>query len=351
MNLAVFLPNWIGDAVMATPAVRALRQHFQRDRLVGVARPYVASVLEGGDWFDELLPAPRDLRGVGAVARRLRQLRPDVAVLLPNTVRSALIAWLGGCRRRIGIFRDPVRRVLLTDALAPPRDGAGRVIPSPVLDDYNRLAEAAGCPPPGHRMELFTTPADEAAADAVWRRAGFGPGREVICLNPGAAFGPAKQWPAEYFAELARALARGRGCGMLVLCGPTERDLARRIAAAAGDVAVAALSADGMPQLSLGLTKAAVRRCDLLVTTDSGPRHFAAAFGRPVVTLFGPTHVAWTETYYRRAIHLQKRVDCGPCQRRVCPLDHRCMTQLVPAEVAVATERLLADAAVRRAGA
>src|SRR4029453_19261616 len=85
--------------------------------------------------------------------------------------------------------------------------------------------------------------------------------------------------------------------------------------------------------LSLGLTKAAIRRADLLVTTDSGPRHFAGAFGRPVVTLFGPTHIAWTETYDPRAIHLQQKVDCGPCQLRVCPLDHRCMTKLTPARV------------------
>jgi heptosyltransferase-2 len=351
MNLAVFLPNWVGDAVMATPALRALRGHFRGGRVVGVARPYVAGVLEGADWFDEVVPAGPGLRGLVAVSRRLRQLRPDVAVLFPNSVRTALAAWLGGGRRRVGLALDPVRRILLTDALDPVRDAAGRRTPGPVVDDYNRVAQAVGCPPPGHRMELFTTAADEAAADAVWRRAGFGPKREVVCLNSGGAFGPAKQWPAEYFAELARGFAAGRGCGVLVLCGPAERGLARRIADSAGHPAVVPLSAGGMPPPSLGLTKACVRRCDLLVTTDSGPRHFAAAFGRPVVTLFGPTHIAWTETYFPRAVHLQKEVECGPCQRRVCPLDHRCMTRLLPAEVAAAAERLLAGAAPRRAGA
>src|SRR6202011_5615020 len=86
-------------------------------------------------------------------------------------------------------------------------------------------------------------------------------------------------------------------------------------------------------ELSIGLTKACVRRADLLVTTDSGPRHFAAAFDRPVVTLFGPTHIAWTETYHPKAVHLQEPVPCGPCQLRVCPLDHRCMNQLTPWKV------------------
>jgi len=94
--------------------------------------------------------------------------------------------------------------------------------------------------------------------------------------------------------------------------------------------------------LSLGLTKALVRRCSLLVTTDSGPRHFAAAFDRPVVTLFGPTHVAWTDTYFPKAVNLQKQVPCGPCQKRVCPLDHRCMTELSPKEVFAAANELMA---------
>jgi heptosyltransferase-2 len=115
--------------------------------------------------------------------------------------------------------------------------------------------------------------------------------------------------------------------------------MARQIVAAVGLPSVASL-ADVPP--SLGLTMACVRRADLLITTDSGPRHFAAAFGTPVVTLFGPTHIAWTETYYGKAIHLQKQVDCGPCQQRVCPLDHRCMTLLTADEVFAAAQGLLA---------
>jgi heptosyltransferase-2 len=125
---------------------------------------------------------------------------------------------------------------------------------------------------------------------------------------------------------------------VLVLCGPSERDIARRIAADSRSPHVFALSDT---PLSLGLTKAVVRRLDVLVTTDSGPRHFAAAFGRPVVSLFGPTHIEWTQTYFDRETYLQKKVPCGPCQQRVCPLDHRCMRELSPAEVFAAADRLL----------
>jgi heptosyltransferase-2 len=196
-------------------------------------------------------------------------------------------------------------------------------------------------------MRLATTAADDSAADAVWRQANFAAAPEVICLNPGAAFGSAKHWPAASFAQLAQALVDRRGSGILVLCGPTEQDLARQIVHLARRPGVHSLA--GQP-LSLGLTKACVRRADLLITTDSGPRHFAAAFDRPVVTLFGPTHIAWTETYYPRAIHLQKQVDCGPCQLRICPLDHRCMKTLGAEEVYRAAAKLLCQFPNREPG-
>jgi heptosyltransferase-2 len=340
MRIAVFLPNWVGDAVMATPAVRALRAHFASARLVGVMRPYVAGALEAAPWLDHTLLL--DTRGPWsrrwpAVAFALRRQRIDLAVLFPNSFRAALVARLGGSRRVLGYARGG-RSWLLSDRLEPLRAPDGSFPPSPVIDAYNRLAEHAGCPHPGYRMQLFTTVADEQAADAVWDRARLDRYPEVICLNPGAAYGSAKYWYAESFARLAQDLCDRRGCGVLVLCGPGERDLARRIAGLAGRPAVHSLADN---PLSLGLSKACVRRCDLLVTTDSGPRHFAAAFGRPVVTLFGPTHIPWTETYYPGAIHLQKQVDCGPCQLRVCPLDHRCMKLLTPEEVFAAATELL----------
>jgi heptosyltransferase-2 len=340
MKLAVFLPGWIGDAVMATPALRALREHFAGARIVGVLKPYVAGVLEGAPWLDELVFL--DSRGPWsgrwpAAARALRREPVDLALLFPNSFRSALVAWLGGCRERVGFVRYG-RGPLLTYRLAPVCDQRGRLMPSPVVDAYNRLASAAGCPRPSYRLELFTTPRDEAAADAVWQQARLGDYPEVVCLNPGAAFGSAKYWPAESFARLARDMAVRRGSGVLVLCGPGEREVARRIVELAGHAAVNSL---GDHPLSIGLSKACVRRCDLLVTTDSGPRHFGIAFDRPVLTLFGPTYIAWTETYHARSRHLQKAVPCGPCQLRVCPLDHRCMKELTPDEVFAEAAELL----------
>ena len=126
---------------------------------------------------------------------------------------------------------------------------------------------------------------------------------------------------------------------MLVLCGPAERDPAREIVRLAGHPAVVSLAEQ---PLSLGLSKACVRRAALLITTDSGPRHFAAAFQTPVITLFGPTHIAWTRTNHPQAIHLFHPVPCGPCQKPVCPEGHhRCMRELSPEQVLQAALRFL----------
>src|SRR5262249_33769069 len=163
--------------------------------------------------------------------------------------------WLGGCRRRIGYDRYG-RGPLLTDRLEPKRDARGRLVPSPVIDAYNLLAVRAGCPRPSYRMELFTTPQDEVAADAVWDKVRFANYAKVVCLNPGAAFGAAKHWPSDYFATLAQHLADRHGYGVLVLCGPKERPQAEKIAHLAQRPGVHALAA---PVLSVGLTKACIR--------------------------------------------------------------------------------------------
>lgn len=334
MKIAVFCPNWVGDLVMATPALRALRRQFSNDEIVAVARPYVADVLDGLDLVDRVLlhnprPGARS-PGHGSLgvrgwqfARRLRAERFDLAVLFPNSSRSALWAWISGARRRVGFAREG-RGWLLTDSL-PCRN---RHEPHPVIDDYLRLVEHLGCRNLTRKTELATSPAAERQLREFWKRQRLGDhaARGLVCLNPGGAFGAAKHWPVASFAQLASQLATDLDKRVLVLCGPAERNQAREIVRLARHPAVVSL-ADEEP--SIGLTKAAVRRSDLLVTTDSGPRHFAQPFGVPVVTLFGPTHTAWSETFYDRSLHLQIDVDCGPCQERVCPLKHhKCMRDL-----------------------
>ncbi len=329
MKLGIFLPNWVGDVVMSTPTLRALRTHFGAEGyLAGVMRPSVADVLAGTDLLDErILYDPRsDRRELHerTLVRRLRAAQLDAIVLLTNSFRTAWYAWRSRTPRRIGYARGG-RSLLLTDRLAPQKRHS-RFVPTPALDTYLELAYHLGCTLESPQLELATTLQDEAAADELWRQLQIRPHEPVVIFNPGGAFGPGKQWPTEYFSDLAARLVDSHRVHVVVLCGPSERELAREIAGRAQREKVHSLAE---AKLSLGLSKACVRRARLMVTTDSGPRHFAAAFDVPVVTLFGPTHIAWSETHYPRAVHLQLDVDCGPCQKRSCPLGHhRCMRDL-----------------------
>jgi heptosyltransferase-2 len=226
-----------------------------------------------------------------------------------------------------------------------------------VLDEYLRLIEPLGCYFPSRKMELAVLPDDQQKLDKFWaqnlnRQHGDWSALtdrntpDFVCLNTGGAFGPAKNWPREYFAELAHRVATELHYHVLVVCGPKERDDARWIATEAKHPSVVSF-ADIQP--SIGLTKAAIRAARLLVTTDSGPRHFAAPFGTPVVTLFGPTHMSWSENFYDRAEHLQLKVDCGPCQQRECPLGHhKCLRDLTVDKVFAAVKRWLPDGLHRR---
>ncbi len=355
MNVGIFLPNWIGDVVMATPALRALRKQIgPNGRLVGVMRPYVSQVLAGTKWLDAEAfydPRSRDvaLRGP-ALVQTLRDEKLDAVVLLTNSLRTGWLAWRSGAPRRIGFSYGP-RGLLLTDKLYDEYEGrtwfgAAKRKPTSALDGYLALAKAFGCDAESPRAELATTAADELAADVAWQKLGLPSGERVVVFNTGGAFGAAKLWPNEYFAELAKRITATTDCSVLMLCGPAEREEARAVIAQARHPRVVSLADQPM---SIGLSKACVRRSALMVTTDSGPRHFAAAFDVPVVSLFGPTHTAWSENYFDRAIHLQRKLPCGPCQQRVCPLGtHQCMRELTVAEVFGAVRRQL-DATVRRA--
>ncbi len=324
-SLAVFLPNWIGDVVMATPAIRAIRVAWPDARLIAFGRCYVAEVLNGNPWFDQFQRLPT---GWLSLLRNLRTHRKrfDVGLLFPNSLRSALTGKLLGCRQLIGYDRGD-RGWLLSQRLYHERGRGGRFRPIPIIFSYARLVERLGATVRSWHLELFTTPEDEAAADSAWQRFGIARGEPVVLLHPGGAFGRAKHWPIPYFAWLARNFVDRDDHHVVVLCGPSECDHAREIVREANRSRVHSL-AEVSP--TIGLSKACVRRSMLLVTTDSGPRHFAAAFDIPCVTLFGPTYMEWTRTFHRKEISLQQVVPCGPCQRPECPLDHRCMIDLRP---------------------
>jgi len=330
MEVVVFLPNWVGDLTMATPTLRALRGHFgQSARMVGIVRPYLGDILKGTRWLDELWgfqpKSPASSERFWGMVSRLRQGRFDLGVLLTNSLGTALLAALGGVRKRIGYARDG-RGWLLTDPIQPPQQGR-RIQPTPMVEYYLRLAEAVGCPPESLRLELATLPEDEQSAEGVWSRFGWGHEARPVVLNCSGAFGAAKLWPVEYFAQLAQRIVDHFGEHVLVFCGPGEREIACQIVRLAEREQVVSMAEQPM---DFGTAKAVLRRGRLMVSTDSGPRHIAAAFGVPVITLYGPLLPVWSRNPTQQAIDLVvEDLPCLGCGRRMCPLGHHaCMRSL-----------------------
>lgn len=327
-SILIVLPTWVGDFVMATPFLREVRHHFGSARITFVAEPNLREVIEGGEWMDDCLEWPAAgrrqpwHRAYRRLARELRSRSFDWGLLLPNSFRSALLAWSSRARRRIGYDRDG-RGWLLTDRLAVKNRQNGQFVPMPLVEYYADLAQAIGCDRPGDRLELFTMPQCDGSVEERLMARGIAGHHPVVVLCPGGKFGSAKLWPAERYAALADRLIAQDGAAVIITFGPGEEAIVRKIQETMAEEATVFTD----PPLGLGELKSLVRRCDLLLGNDTGPRHFAKAFDVPVVTVFGPTHTEWTATRYEAERIVKIDVDCGPCQQKTCPLGHLdCMT-------------------------
>lgn len=346
-RILVSVPNWIGDVVMATPALAALRRNFPDARIVHLMRPYVSDVLRGCEFSDAEIfwPAkaakedPRWTRGTFDLIRRLRNERFDTAVLLTNSFRSAAVVWLACIPQRAGYARDG-RSWLLNETLRPARrDGA--YVPIPALNYYNDLVRHVGCGDVGTRMMLAASAEESAGIEA--RLGELADRRPLVVLNPGANYGSAKCWPAEKYAALSDRLVRACGATVVASLSPKEREIATRLEAAATEPIRIFVD------LGIGLLRGLVKRCDLLVTNDTGPRHFAPAFDVPVVTVFGSSDPAWTITGFDKERIVKLDLDCQPCMERTCPLKHHaCMRDLSVDAVFEAARAMLEETQVHR---
>jgi heptosyltransferase-2 len=353
-RILVVQPNWVGDAVMATPTLRALRQLYPSAQISYLLRRYVKPIYTGMPWADKLITyrtgKTRAKAGKGQffeLAARLRARKFDLAIILPNSFKSALVCKLAGIDRIIGYERDG-RGFLLSDKLLPVKE-KGKFIPTPIVKYYLGIAQYLGSRQRDLKLELFVTPSEKRDAERVLEKAGLDrgiarPGANgsppLVLLNPGAQYGSAKCWLPEYFAQLSDRFVEELGATVLISSAPRERAIVDAINRHTRRGTVD-LSRAGC---TLGALKEIIRRCDLMVTNDTGPRHVAAAFDVPVVTIFGPTHPQWTEIYFAGERKVSVPVFCGPCQKKTCPLDHRCMTRLTPQMVFGPSVQLLRPA-------
>lgn len=313
-RVVVRAPNWLGDVILSLPAVRDIRRAYPAARLAIVARPAVAALYEAAPGIDTVLEA-RDAR---AEIRAMGQ-GFDLAILLTNSVGTALCATLGGVPERWG-YATEGRGLLLTRSAPVPANVSGRS----QVHYYRTMLAAMGLPTSDGLDTSLIPP-------AAWTESGrslLGSAEPFIGIAPGAAKGSAKQWPPERFAEAADRLSAEMGARVVLLGSAKD-------AAAADEVSRAMKS----PALNLcGRTDlrafvGVVSALSALVANDSGAMHLGASLGIPTVGVFGPTNPDETHPVGRRAAFVRGVADCSPCRHVTCPIDHRCMTSVAPASV------------------
>ena len=323
--------NWVGDAVMSLPALRAVRQRFPQSHIAVLARPWVAELYAREQFPDEVIEYPsargfRDLPGKWRIARRLRDGRFDWAVLLPNSFESAAVVRLAGIEQRIGYDRD-ARGGLLTHAIAPPEPGE---IPRFESYYYLELLRRAGWIeelPDEIVIRLDGIDDARAAGDRRFREMGID--TQVVGISPGAAYGKAKRWLPEHFAEAAAKVAGELGAPVILFGSAGERALCAKVESMEPLRRIRVHNLAGETTLGAFIELAAA--CSVFLTNDSGAMHIAAALGVPTVAVFGATDYTATGPTGERTRVVREPVECSPCLLRECPIDHRCM-KWVPAE-------------------
>lgn len=365
--------NWLGDAVMTTPALHRLRERYPDAEIVLLTHEKLAGLWPGHPSVDRVLSFGSK-EDVWSVARRLRAERAGLALLLPNSPRSGLEAWLARIPRRVGGVW-PWRDWMLTDGVPPAPgvvtmrkrsapeisrlvaglDGPSLVPPlsSHQIHHYLRLVGHLGGDVAPVAPHLQVTPAEQVAER---ERSGLDPDTTWIGLNAGAEYGPAKRWPKERFVEAARGLHLRLGCGFALFGGKADVPLAEEIAAA---LQVPGPGRRSPVRVLAGRTSlrelcAALSACRVVITNDTGPMHVAAAVGTPVVVPFGSTSPQLTGPGLPgdpRHLLLRAAAPCAPCAPcflRECPIDLRCMAAITPDLVVDAVVRAVQGAVTTR---
>lgn len=353
-------PNWVGDAVLSTPALANLRKAFPHALISLLVKPWVSGLFKGNPHLDRIIlyeDRHKGLIGRLRLAQELRAQRFDLAVLFPNSFESALLAFMAGIPHRAGYDTD-FRGFLLTAKVhphPPPSKGGGREGGRHQVEYYLGLLQALGLDRGERDLALVVSPAEEAQAQALLEVEGVkGPalsevegGELLVGLNPGSVYGSAKRWPVERYAALADEITSRFGARILIFGSAQEVPIAMKVQNLMRSQAVNLAG-----KTTLKLLGALLKRCRVLVTNDTGAMHIASAVRTPIVAIFGPTDPKVTSPWGMGTAPPNPSVgqghtilyhppSCAPCLLRECPIDHRCMTAISVEEVLHAVEQFL----------
>lgn len=335
-NILVWLPSPMGDAVLCTPVLRAIRQKCPDAAIWLYGNSIVRNVLSpntvSSNWIDQKSNNPF------AVAAELKKHSFDAVILFKNSFMSAFTVWLARIPARIGYAREG-RGWFLTEKLAPKRLPDGNYAPLSMIDYYLALAAPLGAQTADRMPELSIAPQDVKTLKEKLPEVFVADGPKVI-LVVGGAFGANKCWPAENFAKLADWLVEKYEATVILSVAPNsfEREIAEEVC----ENSKHRIFNLGETPLSLGELKAMFSTADLVVANDTGPRHIAIALNRKVITLFGPNDPAWTQTGYADEIQIVGKIECVPCQEPQCQFaEVLCMQSISVESVCEAAGKLL----------
>lgn len=332
MKVVIRVPNWIGDAVLALPAMESLRYNFPDASLAVAAKSWVQGLFASTSLGAAVIPLPgrNDVKTLWTTAQSLRAGDFDIGLLLTNSFSSAFLFYLARLPERWGYGTDG-RGILLTKSV-PPRPGDS---PRHQVYYYLDLIRGLGLPTLEPKLKLSVPAGVARAARERLTALGLDPAKPLIIISPGASYGPAKRWPASRFGELATLLQAKMDAEILLIGAAEEMDIATAIATSMPRKPTVLTGSTSLSEL-LGLISLA----KLFISNDSGPMHIANSLGIPVVAIFGPTDPAVTGPFEKPSACLKKDVPCWPCSYRACPYDHRCMTGISVEEVLTACEAL-----------
>lgn len=335
-------PNWLGDAVMCEPALRGLRSLFPNAQIALLVKPGVADLFAGHSALTRVLTYDTKGRHAGlsgkwALAGQLRRQGFDLAVLFQNAFEAALLTFLAGVPRRYGYTTDG-RSLLLSDPVATP----DRLALVHQVRYYWDLLKPLGLTGDPSAPELVVFPEEEQAMTGRFAQGGLSASDIVVGINPGSTYGGAKRWLPERFAEVTERLcrtireSREQQVSVVIFGAKGEERLGQEIAARLSSRSLVLSGVTTIRELM-----AAVKRCNVLLTNDTGPMHIASAFQVPVVSIFGPTDWRTTSPFGNAHAIVRQPVDCAPCLLRECPIDHRCMTRVTVHQVHEAAVQLM----------